>query len=412
MAESEAAEVAPGDAPPPPASRGPSASPALGVDDLLAVLGLAVAALVVFLNFHSFDQGPKWTGVGAHGLIEAYVDGGYRWSAITAYAEAHPETAGGDLSAARRPLYILAVSALRAATGLPLVDVYGWLNLLTFAAAAITLYAIARVGAGLACGPSFFAGLWLLLIPDTLVIYQAKAHPEGLALLLNGLSVLAYRRDRRGLAALAMATASLAHGSALFLVAYFALDALLTRRVGFSAAARQTAPFLVVAALSVVFRSTLLPTGALGPLPIGTLRSAAAYVQPYGLVYLAYSYEVLWVPFACQLSVDHAAGRRGELATLLPLMLILLVLHDWYRNLVAASFFFVLPMAAQYIDACGPRGADRSVSTLLFLLITILLLKATPWDHWHALPWHYYVSVIGGILLARLLAGRGATGSP
>lgn len=360
------------------------------------VVLIALFSFFVFLNFHPFGDVPRWTGGYTNAIVYAYVDAGYSYAGVREYLAANP--AGTQTSGAGRPFYVWFVALVHWLTGGTPEAIYPWLNACSFTLAALVLYVLCASGYGLSRLSSFFAAIWLLLLPDVLMVYGAQAHPEGLALFFIGLSVLLYMRGWLILAAVPMMLAAMSHESGFFLLPYFALDLAFVHRQRPVQLARSLAPFVVAAAVAMDVKILLL-SGSSSVSPFESLRGVANFVRPYAFSYLAYNYEVLWIPFFCQ-AAEESTGRRAALLTYaLPAAVILPVSADWFRVLVPVTFFFVMPMAARFVSSCFAGAGRRGWEIGVYVLLTLFLFKQTAFDTWQQVPLVNYM-VTFGVLLA------------
>jgi hypothetical protein len=263
-------------------------------------------------------------------------------------------------------------------SGLPLVQIYPAINMVSLSVGAFYIYKICLAHYGLTSILSIISACWMLVSPPVLVLHHVVATPEPLVLCFTACSFYYFGLNRYTFAYLALALATLSKASAVALAAYFFVQLLYT--------VRQTRRIEVVWNIGILTVTCVFVL----IIPYMLINHGAAAFDPdvirdqiiesnRGHVFMSilFNFGALWIPFAAYLPFAKGAYRVGLVyLVLVSFILAVIGATDWWRIWFSILFVFVLPGAACAIRLLSKEAHGTAVVSAAALSIIILQTQA------------------------------------
>jgi hypothetical protein len=343
-------------------------------DGLTAFMVLTIVAVLSFINIYVPGSLPIWDGDIYNQIITAYISHGYAFHATAGdfLLNIQPRASYGN-----RIAYVWAIAGLHYVTGLPLTTVYPLFDLVCAIVAAIYLFRFCHYSAKISYACSIGAGIWFLLSPATLVIYQVLAHPELMMLALVSMAVYYYSMRRHTVAAVLLFISVLAKQSALLVIMFVVVDVLLNARV-------RPRPIANIVRYTLAAAASLALPGALIDnshyrFSWHVVTTTIIGLNGHLFYDLLYNFEVLWILFLAGLPlISRKCHFNVSLLASCGVVMSLLGSTDWFRTWFSILFFVVLPVSGRALDYLTSGIRMNYLRPLGATWFAIMLMKRKP----------------------------------
>lgn len=356
------------------------------------MLAIVVTAILVMFSSVNFSGHYIWDGEIYSALVKKYLVTGELSSLgpgdLPLWAKDIPQQ-----SYFNRIAYYWAAQVVMLIYPLHEKFLFPLLDFLPFTVAAIFLYLSCYRYLSLSILASFFAAIWLLVLPAAKVIYQVVAHPEALCLMLMSVGFYLSLGRHHLAAALVLLFAMLSRESAAMMSVYLLLHHYWQqpREPGLL---RRYRPQMLYA--GSVFAGLAIPLciqqrSSLSSFSFFNLVIETNRLHP--LPYLLFNFNILIIPYVLGFWRLKRQEQLNHLALWLLSILLLSAALDWWRVLYGNLHFAVLPLAAITI-----YRVFRHQSIYVFVLITLYLASFPGKLNWTQLKivtiWPYCVLLL------------------
>lgn len=377
---------------------------------IITSIFLLVIATSLMQKSYKWGQSPNWDGYIYHDLVAHYIIDGYSFKNLSAVE--FPKWQPSKASYLNRVAYIWLVGTIHRLTDVKVRFIYPLLTLFSYAVSALLIYYTCWLRLKWPLCPAFCAGLWLLLHPATVVMYEVVAHPEPLAILLTTLAFFLYYAKKFKFSLVVLALAITAKESAAFLAVYlFMLELYAYYREQQTRSIFRLMGVVAAAVIGVCVATSLVPNQT--ELVNADYRAIWEYNSDFTLTRLAFNFDILWVPFIIGFAAASIRIKLAVFAAVLSSMAILPFVTDWWRVLFAPLYFIVIPISAFVIWQLFSQAFNQKYAIIVSLLISLHLYASRVFVAEIGIPgvnWWAVLLMSCAVLLAILVAKKQVTG--